>query len=339
MRTAYFRGASVLLALSALALTSGLGTDAAAADELAERKAIDRAAQPFYHQKDFQSLEAMAEDLRISKARTSSGVWKLTVFYATLQWFNSEDFVASYPNGSNWQRLEGWIAAAPTAPTPYILKAFALKSLAMVSGRKIAEGGLPHSGWRPDAVYLKEARKVLDDAKPFAARDPHYYAVLIDLMRASGADLQDILVVHAEAMSREPLYYQTHFVVFEHLLIATSNSHPMASTFANTVYQATAAAEGEAVYARLYWMAFQRVYGPAIFELGPIDWDRMRKGLELVVKSYPTGWNAQYSALFACLKGDQPMAHDMLGVTSEPAISELWQNHLLHKACTEFAAR
>lgn len=210
-----FRAASGLLAWSILALNFALGTDAASADELAERKAIDRAAQLPYHQKDFHRLEAMAEDLRVSKARTGSGVWKLTVFYATLQWFNSEDFVASYPNGSNWKNLEGWIAATPTAPTPHILKAFALKSLAMLSARQIELGGLPHSGWRPDAVYLKEARKVLDDAKPFAARDPHYYAVLIDLMRASGADLQDILLVHAEAMSREPLYYQTHFAAFE----------------------------------------------------------------------------------------------------------------------------
>jgi hypothetical protein len=339
MRSAPFRGVSALLALSTLALTLALGNSSAFADELAERKAIDRALQPFYHQQQFGQLEAMADDLRTSKARTGSGVWKLTVFYSTLQWLNSEDFVASYPNGSNWKKLEAWIAATPTAPTPHILKAFAFKSLAMMSGRRIAEGALPHSGWRPDAAYLKEARKVLEDAKSFAARDPHYYAVLVDLMPAEGADLQDILVVHAEATAREPLYYQTHFAVFEHLLVATANSDVMASTFANTVYRATAAAEGEAVYARLYWMAFQRVYGPAIFEMAPIDWDRMRKGLGLVVKSYPTGWNAQHSALFACLKGDQPMAHEMLGVTSDPPIAELWQNQLLHKACIKFAAR
>ena len=339
MRRNYFQAAWSLFAWSILALNFALGTNAAFADELAERKAIDRAAQPFYHQRNFQRLEAMAEDLRTSKARTGSGVWKLTVFYATLQWFNSEEFVASYPSGSNWKTLEAWIEAMPTAPTPHILKAFAFKSLAMLSARQVELGGLPHSGWRPDAVYLKEARKVLDDAKPFAARDPHYYAVLIDLMRASGDDLQDILVVHAEAMSREPLYYQTHFAAFEQLLAQTGRSELMASTFANTVYHATAAAEGEAVYARLYWMAFQRVYGMSLFEVAPIDWDRMRKGLALVVKGYPTAWNAQHSALFACIKGDQPMAHEMLGVTSEPPIPELWQHPLLEKACKKFAAR
>jgi len=339
MRVRISRKVSVVLGWCAVVLALAPGVSPAVADELAERKAIDRALQPFYHQQDFRSLEAMAEDLRTSKARTGSGVWKLTVFYSTLQWFNSEDFVSNYPNGSNWKRLEGWIAAHPTAPTPHILKAFALKSLAMLSTRQLEGRGLPHSGWRPDAVYLKEARKVLDDAKPFAARDPHYYAVLIDLMRASGAELQDILVVHAEATALEPLYYQTHFAVFEHLLAATGNSELMASTFANTVYQATSAAEGEAVYARLYWLAYQRVYGMAMFEVAPIDWDRMRKGLEQMVKRYPTGWNAQHSALFACLKGDRQMAHEMLGVTAEPPIAELWENRLLHKACTEFAAR
>jgi hypothetical protein len=339
MRSIRIQFASLRLALGILTITSTLGTSAALADELTERKAIDRAAQPFYHQRDFRRLEAMAEDLRTSKARTGSGVWKLTVFYATMQWLHSEEFVSNYPNGTNWKHLEAWIAATPTAPTPHILKAFAFKSLAMSSGRKIGTGGLPHSGWRPDAVYLKEARKVLDDAKPFAARDPHYYAVLIDVMRASGDDLQDILVIHAEAMSREPLYYQTHFNAFEHLVAETANGELMVSTFANTVYHATAATEGEAVYARLYWMAYQRVYGMALFEIAPIDWDRMRKGLSLVVKNYPTGWNAQHSALLACIKGDQPMAHEMLGVTSEPPIPQLWQNQHLHKACTEFAAR
>lgn len=310
-----------------------------AADELAERKAIDRALQPHYHQRDFHALEAMAEELRTTRARTGSGVWKLSVFYATLQWLNSEDFVGDYPKGPNWQRLDAWIAATPTAPTPYILKAFALKSLAIWTTQHatVTQGTL--SGWQPDVAFLAEAQRVLDEAKPFAARDPHYYTVLIDLLRTMGADTQDVLIAHAEAMAREPLYYQTHFVAFEHLLHATGRNDKMAATFANTVYRATMEAEGEAVYARLFWMAYERVYGVANFGEAPIDWDRMRSGLGQIVKKHGTAWNAQHAALFACLRGDRQVTRDMFDASREPPVKELWPHPLVHKACTTFAGR
>ncbi len=327
-----------IAAFAALVLALAFMPPSATADEAAERVAIDRAAQPYYHQRDFRSLEAMAEDLRTTKARTGSGVWKLSVFYATFQWLNSEDFVANYPKGPNWQRLDGWIAAEPTAPTPHILKAFALKNLAIWTTRyaSLKQGTI--SGWQPDVEYLKEARRILDDAKPFAARDPHYYAVLIDLMRTTGAELQDILLVHAEAMAREPLYYQTHFAAFEHLLAATSHSDTMAATFANTVYQATKAEEGEAVYARLHWMAYERVYGPTKFAAVPLDWDRMRSGIGQIVKKYPTGWNAQHFALLACIRGDRQTTRDMFEISRDPPIQQLWPHPLIHKSCTQFAA-
>src|SRR5712672_2051587 len=53
-----------------------------AATELEEREAVYRAVQIALLNSDFRTLEEMSEKFRQEKSRTSSGLWKLTLFYA-----------------------------------------------------------------------------------------------------------------------------------------------------------------------------------------------------------------------------------------------------------------
>lgn len=310
-----------------------------AAEELKARREIGRMTQAPYHGKRFVEIEQMAEGFRVSKARTPSGVWQLTVFYAELEFLYGECCVRDHPKGYGWERLDQWLAEFPESPTAHIMKAYALRSLALTHDPKKYTGQLPHSGWQPDIAFMAEARKVLEAAKPFASRDPHYYTVLIEVMRASGASLDDILLVHDEAATREPLYYQTSFVALRHLMTATGFNEKMVTAFANTVHERTKALEGESAYARLFWSAYEHNYGLRLFASAPVDWNRMKAGMTRVLADYPVAWNGEHFALFACLRGDRALAGEMFRRFPGPAVKEVWPLPAVHESCQTWAGR
>jgi hypothetical protein len=67
---------------------------AVAADELGERRAVAQTVRQALWAGDFQTLEQLATTYRKEKARTSSGLWKLSLFYAGLE-------TAMYPPDEN----------------------------------------------------------------------------------------------------------------------------------------------------------------------------------------------------------------------------------------------
>ncbi len=318
-----------------IAVCFALGTVSAAADELSDRRAIDKQVQPLYHGERFMELEALAERYRTGE-RTGSGIWKLTVLYATLEFLHGVDMVADYPGGLIWARLDRWIAATPTAPTPRIIKAFALRSLALRTDQFQSDKRQAHAGWQPDLAYLDAAQKELEAAASFAKRDPHYFAVQIEIMRAQRAELEDILTVHNEATTRHPLYYQTHFATFRHVIPASSIRGDVITAFANTVYESTKSSEGESVYARLLWSAYEYNFGLGVFQDLPVHTDRMMSGMRQIIKKYPSPWNAEHFALFSCLLGDKELLRAMFAISPKTPTEAIWQNPIVHDACRKF---
>jgi hypothetical protein len=67
---------------------------AVAADELDERRAVAQTVRQALWAGDFQKLEQLATTYRKEKTRTSSGLWKLSLFYAGLA-------TAMYPPDEN----------------------------------------------------------------------------------------------------------------------------------------------------------------------------------------------------------------------------------------------
>src|ERR1043165_9845458 len=104
-------------------LTIVLGTHARA-EELQERAAIDSQVYELLQDEDLAALEAMADSYRQTQARTSSGLWKLTLFYVAVERsFESES--------GDWavQCAKAWVDRYPQSPTAHLVYAGALPDL------------------------------------------------------------------------------------------------------------------------------------------------------------------------------------------------------------------
>jgi hypothetical protein len=89
-------------------------------DELAQRKAIEDTVATHFRDGRFADLETLAEDYRATRARSGSGLWKLTLFYAGV----NNALTGKRHDADLWRQTEAqvkkWIAAYPGSPTPHL---------------------------------------------------------------------------------------------------------------------------------------------------------------------------------------------------------------------------
>ena len=100
----------------------------------------------------------------------------------------------------------------------------------------------------------------------------------------------------------------------------------------------TQATDGRGMYARIYWFAFQMMYGPAAFQLPTMDWETMKVGMEDVLAQHPDAWNTNNFALFACMRGDRKTALSLLRRVGTQPYLAAWDNLESFTACSDWAS-
>jgi hypothetical protein len=202
-----------------LSLTFVWATNTFAAEELAETSAIAQAVRQAMSAGDFQKLEELSSTYRKEKSRTSSGLWKLTLFYAGLNGVmyppdaNATGFFAQLE-----RRTSEWAAAYPSSPAAHIAH-----SMVLVSRAWHARGSGYASSVRPEAWetfhrYIQSAQDNLERHKAVASVDARWYEEMLTVARAEGWDRLQFESLLNEALDREPYFYQTYFMALEYLL-------------------------------------------------------------------------------------------------------------------------
>lgn len=145
-------------------------------DEIREQDVVNNAVKAAVAANDYDALSKMADQFRRERNRTSSGVWKLSVFHtrvlAELGPRNGQCDDRSAPF------FRDWMAKSPKDATPIVARAAVLEA----QGWCIRGGGYAPSvsstalaGFR---AKVGEAQALLSDRKAQASADPHYYAVM-----------------------------------------------------------------------------------------------------------------------------------------------------------------
>lgn len=299
---------------------------------------VEKDTTPLWFANDFARLEAIVAPLRSAEARTPSGAWMLAEFYRTFhQNYLLESEVIDYPDGFQWKKLDSWAAAFPDSPTPHILRAMALTNLAKLSTRSHIITPLPESGWQPHLAYAREARELLEQRSGIGQQDPYYYVLMVRLLAFAGADLQDLILAHAEAAERWPLYDELHIETMDHLAAMTSHNNRTLTTFANTVHAASAPFRADETYARLIDGMAERTFGLEILSMYDVSWPRMRRGLEQMARTHPTEDNKQRLALYACLMGDRRTAMTAFQSTSAKPVRSVWRKPQTYQSCRKWS--
>lgn len=329
---------TALLLLAAAALP----VRAAPESEIALRAQITQESELAFIDENFARLEEMARDYRTNRTRTPSGLWRLTVFYAGVQGVLDE--ARRSPPGmreakmaSHERRVRRWVERYPESPSAHIMSGIALIERAWSYRGSGYAHTVPPEAWPPFHEHVAKARAYLEEHKTIAAADPRWYQAMLEVARLQSWEQERFDTLLEEALTREPLYYQTYFEALEHLLPKWHGDVEAIERFAQAAVKRTAAQEGRGMYARIYWYASQVQYDNDLFKKSLAVWPRMREGFDDVVARYPDPWNLNNFAKFACLAGDKAKTRELLARVQPQVVRQAWDPESLLQQCVAWA--
>jgi len=310
----------------------------ASADELKERQVISDRAMTLFHSGQFGALERDARQYLKRSSRTSSGLWKLTLFYSGLAQIPN----ANVTDEGYWSGLENkalkWVSSYPDSPSGHLVYAdFLIRHAWMYRG-----SGWSHevreADWKPFREYIAKARKYLAEHKAVASRDPHWYELMIQVATAEGWETEDFNSLVNEATSRHPYFYQIYFAAIAYLTPKWHGSKEEIENFAQKAVSITRDVEGEAIYSRIYWVASQANYGENLFTDSKVVWNKMSESIDDVLKQYPDQWNINNFAYFSCLAGDAKKTSSLMARVTGKPILEAWKSMSFYDRCKEWSS-
>lgn len=312
-------------------------THVEAAAELEERGEIEASVLRLFSTEDFRALEELSRSYRSTRSRTSSGLWHLTLFYAGIESAIRQEEKAS-PRDVAFAELEGkaqrWAAEFPDSPSAHIAYAMVRVARGWSYLRDQPASSVSSEDWEPFRKHIAIAREYLDEHKPVAAVDPQWYEVMVSVARDEGWDYFEFSELIDEAFEREPMFYETYFRAMEYLLPKLYGSSRDIEALARTAAHRTSAAEGDGLYARIYWYASQAEYGDDLFSNTLVDWPLMRDGFEDVIARYPDAWNLNNFARFSCLAHDKDTTRILFNQIKDDFVPEAWRPPSLHTQCS-----
>lgn len=283
---------------------------------------------------EFDELNSLAEQYRVSKERTSSGYWMLSRLYGTLEKHIS--FEHADEKDSFWleRKTTQFLKEHPESPSAIILRAIYLEARAW----NYRGGGwakdVPPEAWKPFKEKLREADKFLLDHKDIAKTDPQWYAVRTRIQVALYDEPKDFLESYEEGLAKYPDYYQIYFSAVFGLMSKWHGNPRYIENLAQSAVENTAKTEGNAVYTRIYWFLSQNLQKHEdLFVDYNVNWVMMTKGMQDILDAYPDQWNVQNFAYFACKKKDRQITRLLMGrITGKPH-KDVWGTNKLYKRC------
>ncbi|BAU46909.1 cytoplasmic protein [Sulfurifustis variabilis] len=296
------------------------------AGELEDRRAIEQHVAALFASEKFSELDGMADEYRTTETRTSSGLWKLTLFYAGIHG-NSSIKAPKY-----WDDIEAkalrWTAQSPTSPAAHNVYAYLLINRAwMHRGSGWAHEVKPEA-WAPFAHHLKRSREYLMQRRAIADADPRWYELMLMIARAENWDRNRFDQLVDEAVLRYPYFYQIYFAAIDYLVPKWHGNREEVEKFANFAVEKTRGRESNGMYARVYWYASQTQYTTRLFTDSAVAWKRMSVGVDDVLARYPDQWNMNNFAAFACLAGDREKTRELIARIEGRPIPSAWHGSI-----------
>ena len=308
------------------------------AGELEDRHQIERHVASLFAGEKFDELEKLADEYRRTEARTSSGLWKLTIFYSGFR-----------PDGNikddkYWDELEAkvmrWVAQFPNSPTGHnVYASLMIERGWMHRGTSWAKNVKPED-WKPFEEQVSRARTHLMQRKEIASSDPRWYELMLDIARLQSWGHFRFNNILSEAIERYPGFYQIYFLAVDYYVPKWHGNRAEVEKFANLAVSKTKEREDNGMYARIYWYASQTQYTTKLFTDSAVDWKKMSVGIDDVLARYPDQWNINNFANFACLAKDRDKTAALIERMQGAPILRAWNNDISwFNQCKAWAGR
>lgn len=355
-----------------LALSCFLGLsilNAAHADEINERNKLNEKIRTLYLKKDFNSLNSMYLNALNNKTKAASGTMLLWHYY---QAFN-EYYATLYADQTQaWknaeQGLQRWQKQYPQSAAPKILQVRLLSAKADAYGKEeflnaataTCDIKLPAtdnisntlfsildkvSGEKNNAslnatncyfAYQDLIEKYMQQIAPSVQSDPEWFTTQLDMFK-SGTDNSKCQKAFNEGVKKHPAYYNIYFHgVTCRFSEDRKKRMKMRDDIARLAAANTKATNGDALYARVYWVISSYSGIDNLREETPVDWPRMQKSIQQVLKKYPTQWNYANFANISCRAGDQPFTLKLFKAIPDYQAAN-WSSLDVYNECKAFS--
>jgi hypothetical protein len=291
-------------------IVTGLLGPPAIATEIAEREVLKNDATAKFEARDFAALDAMWRSFHETKARTSSGVWKQRFLHDGVMAAVVDDQDKLEPSAR--EQIAAWIAHSPESPPARVAMAKVMRAEAWSHRGRGYASTVPPEKWKPFHAGITEAVAYLNAHRAIADVDPAWYEQMLLNATAQDWDGERFQALFEEALQKEPHFYGTYFAALEYFLPKWHGSPIEIEAFARDAVRRTRDVEGTSMYARIYWMAAERQYKNRLLEDSKVVWVDLKKAFEDMIERYPSDWNRQNFAYFACLAKDKPVARTLM---------------------------
>lgn len=306
----------------------------AAADELQERAAIVTEVARLMDANDYAGLEAMANDYRRKKSQTGSGVWKLSQFYQGI----SDKFDTRDQDGDIWDArgrwMTDWLRKFPNSPTAELAGAQLRVNLAWsYRGTSGYAHKVDKERWAAFKAQNRFAGEYLAVIRKVGRKDPEWYSLALEVARKGGVSDAEYVALFDEATRRHPDYLEIHFQGVTNYLPKWGGNAEALDALVTFSQKRVRAKDRAMLYARMYWSASQFQYGTTLFEDSKANWPRMQRGFNDMLERYPSEWNLQAYAYFACAAGDSIASQSLISRMTHPPILQVWDKQAIYEDC------
>ena len=306
-------------------------------DELSERASIKSEVVAFMRKEEFSKLELLSNTYRSSQARTSSGVWKLTMFYEGI----SSGFDVDRKDDAFWFTWEKfakkWVELYPKSATARLASARMLLNRGWSYRGPGYANAVEPQNWKPFHEYTQKARSYLETYKEIASDDPYWYNMMaVIAYQQSWPEVEFSKLMH-EGLERYPSFYQIYFEAMNYYAPKWGGDAALIEKFAREALDRTKLTEGFGMYARIYWAASQLQYHERLFIDSMADWSVMKRGIDDVLGKYPDEWNVNNFAKLACLAHDKAKTAELINRINASPLVQAWGSKSIFQACRNWA--
>ncbi|HSZ10820.1 MAG TPA: hypothetical protein VK759_01505, partial [Rhizomicrobium sp.] len=188
--------------------------------------------------------------------------------------------------------------------------------------------------WPVFYAHLKIADTILSTNKAKASLDPAWYNMMEEIAVDNG-DPDRAWDYFNDAMKSAKSYPDVYHAIMRGLQPMWGGSYADMEKFAQHSAM-FAGKDGDELYARLYW----HISGCScnVFPDTLASWQRMKAGFQVIVKKYPTQWNVNGFAYFACKVKDKPTTKQLMQQIAEPVLAQWKGDASFYALCRTWAS-
>lgn len=311
----------------------------AQSNELDERAAVRAQAESAYRSGDFDSLDrqhSAYSDFLVQ--RTSSGAFKMTLFFDGIT--KAQEDKSEAERQQDIARTLSWVTEHKDSPLAYVLHACALQSYGDYFRGSGFSNTVPPQAWKIYKEYNQRAAKYLLENQSIASKSTSWHAWMLNLVRISGLSTEVMNRLFEEGVRKNSADFRLYRNALEYLLPKWHGDVQAIDTFIGHAVSKAPPEYGQELYARLYSGAGEDQFKRRLYIETLVDWTKMRQGLELWYKNFPTDWNKNILAYHACIAGDKAFAQRTLNEIGAHPLWEIWQPgaKAIFDTCVRWAA-